>query len=62
MFNPPFIANETKRFSFKGGCVVRVKNSECVASYSQRRLRLSVYITAKDVYLFFYFTNTVQTS
>ena len=27
-FNPPFITNKTKRFSFKSGCVVPVENGE----------------------------------
>ena len=27
-FNPPFITNKTKRFSFKSGFVIRAENGE----------------------------------
>ena len=38
-----------KRFSFKSGCIIRVENGKCTASYSQVTATLSVYIAAKDI-------------
>ena len=46
-FYPPFITNKMEHFSLKSGYVMHT--AKCVGSYSQRKLVLSVYITAKIV-------------
>ena len=55
MFYPPFITNKTNQFGFNSGCVVRVKMVKCIASYSQGKAILSVYIAAKDVLAALYY-------
>ena len=50
MFYPPFIADETKRFSFKSGCIIRVENGKMHCQLKPKKAKvLCVYIAAKDV-------------